>query len=76
VVPSQGIFTVIVHQGRDAWAEDDAYIAMEAVARGWHCLPVDGPGMGQALRLQGLPFRPDWEKSSPPWWTTPLPSRG
>jgi acetyl esterase/lipase len=53
---------LIVHQGRDAWAEDDTYIAQEAMARGWHCLLVDGPGMGQALRLQGLPFRPDWEK--------------
>ena len=53
---------LIVHQGRDAWAEDDTYIAMDAVARGWNCLLVDGPGMGQTLRLQGLPFRPDWEK--------------
>ena len=53
---------LIVHQGRDAWAEDDKYIAEEAMARGWSCLLFDGPGMGQALRLQGLPFRPDWEK--------------
>jgi pimeloyl-ACP methyl ester carboxylesterase len=53
---------LIVHQGRDAWAEDDTYIAQEANARGWHCLLVDGPGMGQTLRLQGLAFRPDWEK--------------
>ncbi len=53
---------LIVHQGRDAWAEDDTYIALDAVARGWSCLLVDGPGMGQTLRLQGLPFRPDWEK--------------
>jgi len=53
---------LIVHQGRDAWAEDETYIAQEALARGWHCLLVDGPGMGQTLRLQGLAFRPDWEK--------------
>jgi esterase/lipase len=53
---------LIVHQGRDAWAEDCTYIAREANARGWHCLLVDGPGMGKTLRLQGLPFRPDWEK--------------
>ncbi len=53
---------IIVHQGRDAWSEDDKYIAEEALARGWHCLLFDGPGMGQTLRLQGLPFRPDWEK--------------
>jgi len=53
---------LIVMTGRDAWAEDDSYIAQDALARGWHCLLVDGPGMGRVLRLQGLPFRPDWEK--------------
>ncbi len=53
---------VIVHQGRDAWAEDDLYFAREAMRRGYHCLLFDGPGMGQTLRLQGLVFRPDWEK--------------
>jgi pimeloyl-ACP methyl ester carboxylesterase len=53
---------LIVHSGRDAWAEDDKSIAEEAMRRGWHCLLFDGPGQGQTLRLQGLPFRPDWEK--------------
>ena len=53
---------LIVMTGRDAWAEDDSYIAQDALARGWHCLLVDGPGLGRVLRLQGLPFRPDWEK--------------
>jgi len=53
---------LIVHEGRDAWAEDVTFIAQEANARGWHCLLVDGPGMGQTLRLQGLVLRPDWEK--------------
>jgi dienelactone hydrolase len=53
---------VIVHQGRDAWAEDCLYFAQEAMRRGYHALLFDGPGMGQTLRLQGLAFRPDWEK--------------
>jgi len=53
--------TLIVHQGRDAWAEDCTYIADEAVTRGYHCLLIDGPGNGQALRRHNLPFRPDWE---------------
>lgn len=53
---------LIVQEGRDAWAEDVTYIAQDANARGWHCLMFDGPGMGQTLRLQGLAFRPDWEK--------------
>ena len=53
---------LIVHQGRDAWAEDCTYVAEEAMKRGWHALLVDGPGQGQTIRLQGLPFRADWEK--------------
>ena len=53
---------LIAHQGRDAWAEDCQYIAEGANKRGIHCLLFDGPGQGKTLRLQGLPFRPDWEK--------------
>jgi alpha-beta hydrolase superfamily lysophospholipase len=53
---------LIVHQGRDAWAEDCKYIAEGANKRGIHCLLFDGPGQGKTLRLQGQPFRPDWEK--------------
>lgn len=34
----------------------------EAVRRGYHALVFDGPGQGQALYVQGLPFRHDWEK--------------
>jgi pimeloyl-ACP methyl ester carboxylesterase len=52
---------LIVHQGRDAWAEDCRYLAQEAMHRGYHCLLIDGPGNGQALRRHDLPFRPDWE---------------
>jgi len=29
--------------------------------RGYNVLLWDGPGMGQTIRLQGLPFRYDWE---------------
>lgn len=53
---------LIVHQGRDAWAEDNKFIADACVSRGYHCLQVHCPGQGMALRELGLPFRPDWEK--------------
>ncbi len=53
---------LIVHQGRDAWAEDNKFIADAAVKRGYHCLGVHCPGQGMALRELGLPFRYDWEK--------------
>ena len=33
-----------------------------ALARGYNALAFDGPGQGAALHLQGLYFRPDWEK--------------
>jgi pimeloyl-ACP methyl ester carboxylesterase len=53
---------IIVQQGRDAWAQDCLGVAREANARGIDCLLFDGPGQGETIRLQGLPFRPDWEK--------------
>ena len=53
---------LIVHQGRDAWAEDNKFIADACIARGLHCLMVHCPGQGIALREQGLPFRHDWER--------------
>ncbi|MBS0028052.1 alpha/beta hydrolase family protein [Chitinophaga sp. 22321] len=52
---------IIFHSGRDAWAEDNLWIAEYAVKRGYHCLLFDGPGQGKVIRLQGIPFRPDWE---------------
>lgn len=53
--------TLIVQQGRDGWAEHCLGIALAAVKRGYNCLLFEGPGQGKVLRLQGLPFRPDWE---------------
>ena len=53
--------TLIVQQGRDGWSEHCLDIAMAAVKRGYNCLLFEGPGQGKVLRLQGLPFRPDWE---------------
>jgi hypothetical protein len=53
---------LIITPGRDTWAEDTRWIYDGAIKRGIHCLIYDGPGQGFALRLGGLPFRPDWEK--------------
>lgn len=52
---------LIITPGRDTWAEDTVWVYDMALKRGIHCLVVDGPGQGFALRLQGMPFRPDWE---------------
>lgn len=53
---------LIFHQGRDAWPEESKYIIDAALERGDHCLIFHAPGQGMAIREQGLPFRPDWEK--------------
>ncbi|QBD76053.1 alpha/beta fold hydrolase [Ktedonosporobacter rubrisoli] len=55
--------TLIWHTGYDGTAEE-IYIAhaQPFLQRGYNCLIFEGPGQGQAIRLQGLPFRPDWEK--------------
>lgn len=52
---------MIITPGRDTWAEDTVWVYDMALKRGIHCLVFDGPGQGFALRLQGIPFRPDWE---------------
>jgi hypothetical protein len=53
--------TIIYNQGKDGWMEDGKNVVDEAHVRGWHVLLFDGPGMGRCIRLQGLPFRYDWE---------------
>ncbi|MEU9336431.1 alpha/beta hydrolase [Streptomyces sp. NPDC048290] len=49
-------------QGRDAWPEDTRWLYDGAIRRGYHCLAVQGPGQGLALRLSGMTFRHDWER--------------
>lgn len=53
---------IIFHQGRDAWPEDTRWVYDGAIRRGYHCLAVQGPGQGMALRLNNLYFRHDWEQ--------------
>ena len=53
--------TLIFHEGKDGWAEDGKFVVDAAMARGYNVLLFDGPGMGKTIRLQGLPFRHDWE---------------
>lgn len=53
---------LIVHPGRDTWAEHCKFLAEGAIKRGYHCLLFEGPGQGKVIRLQGLTCRPDWEK--------------
>ena len=54
--------TMIIYNGRDAWAIQDKVLAEAGNRRGYHVMLFDGPGQGPVLRLQGLPFRHDWEK--------------
>lgn len=53
--------TILFNEGKDGWAEDGKFGVDECMARGYHAVLWDGPGMGKVIRLQGLPFRHDWE---------------
>ncbi|KAH7009532.1 Alpha/Beta hydrolase protein [Ilyonectria destructans] len=54
--------TIIFNGGFDSVMEEAWFaIAAPALERGFNVLAFDGPGQGQALRQQGLVFRPDWE---------------
>ncbi len=37
-------------------------MAHQAVERGYNCLLFEGPGQGEMIREQKIPFRYDWEK--------------
>ena len=54
---------VIVATGADG-LEWSSYIrgGAGALARGYHCLILNGPGQGDSLWMRKLYFRPDWEK--------------
>lgn len=53
---------VILNNGSDGAVTDMVAGAIAAIERDYHALIFDGPGQGQALYEQHLPFRHDWEK--------------
>jgi hypothetical protein len=54
---------VIMNNGSDGPVNDMLVAgAIDAVSRGYHALIFDGPGQGEALYVQKLYFRPDWEQ--------------
>lgn len=53
---------VIIHNGFDGTAEEIWAMGGRAgQERGFSILAFDGPGQGQVIREQGIPFRHDWE---------------
>ncbi len=55
--------TLVYHGGFDSTLEESYFaIALGGLERGYTVLAFDGPGQATARRLQGLVFRPDWEK--------------
>lgn len=52
---------LIVQTGFDGCQEELHPYAMEGVKRGYNVLTFEGPGQGEVIRVQHLPFRPDWE---------------
>lgn len=54
---------LLIQTGLDATAEDLYFIiGALAVQRGYNCLIFEGPGQGEMITLQKLPFRHDWEQ--------------
>ena len=53
---------LIVHSGFDGTVEEIYFeTAYFAVKRGYNVLLFEGPGQGGVIRVQKLPFRPNWE---------------
>jgi dipeptidyl aminopeptidase/acylaminoacyl peptidase len=54
--------TVVVFNGMDNCKEMSVlFCGLEFAARGWNTLAIDGPGLGESLRLRGLYARHDYE---------------
>jgi pimeloyl-ACP methyl ester carboxylesterase len=53
---------LIVHSGFDGTAEEIYFeVGSLAVKQGYNVLLFEGPGQGGVIRVQELPFRPNWE---------------
>jgi pimeloyl-ACP methyl ester carboxylesterase len=54
--------TIIIQTGFDG-TQEELYSggAVAALRRGYNCLTFEGPGQGEVIREQGIPFRYDWE---------------
>ncbi len=61
--PKKSAPLVILNTGFDGTAEELYFEAGKlAYQHGYNVLFFDGPGQGQSIKLQNIPFRPDWEK--------------
>ncbi|WP_405486131.1 alpha/beta hydrolase family protein [Streptomyces sp. NBC_00096] len=61
--PAEPRPTVILTNGSDGQNVDMwTYGVSAALDRGWNALVYDGPGQGELLFVQELPFTPRWEK--------------
>lgn len=53
---------LLVQAGLDGTLEDlYPQIVSTALTRGYNCLAFEGPGQGRVIRVQDIPFRPNWE---------------
>ena len=53
---------LIIQTGFDGTKEELYYqIAVFALNRGYNCLLFEGPGQGEVIRVQKIPFRYNWE---------------
>jgi pimeloyl-ACP methyl ester carboxylesterase len=55
---------ILIDTGGGDGTKEESYfnVAAEALERGFHCLSFEGPGQGSMLRLNKIPFIPDWER--------------
>ncbi len=53
---------LIIHSGFDGTAMETFWsTGLSALKRGYHCLIFEGPGQGEMIIKQNIPFRFDWE---------------
>lgn len=55
--------TIVMNGGFDS-TKEECYLTFgaSALTRGYNFIAFDGPGQGEVVRHQGIPFRPDWHR--------------
>jgi hypothetical protein len=53
---------VVVHGGYDSYFEEHLKIALHMYRNGYSAYIFEGPGQGECIYRQGMPFTPEWHK--------------
>lgn len=58
----EALDTIVIHGGFDSYAEEFLPMAIYLYQKGYAVYLFEGPGQGECIIYQNMPFTPDWHK--------------